>query len=66
MNNYKKYIFTGIMSIIPVMLTTWIIQKLFIFFSIPGKYLISLFLKINVDQYYYLNQVKNILSYYVG
>ena len=43
MKNSRKYIFTGIMSIIPITITYWIIQYLFIFFSVPGKKLINLF-----------------------
>ena len=41
MNNYRKYVFTGIMSIIPLAITYWIVENLFIFFSKPGKYLID-------------------------
>jgi len=40
--NIQKYIFTGIMSIIPIATTYWIIKSLFIFFSIPGKSIIVL------------------------
>ena len=39
--NMNKYIFAGIMSIIPIALTLWIIKNLFLFFSIPGKTIIS-------------------------
>jgi len=39
--NINKNIFAGIMSIIPLALTFWIIKSLFVFFSIPGKNLIS-------------------------
>ena len=41
MKNYKKYIFTGIVSLVPLMITYWIVQYLFIFFTIPGKALIT-------------------------
>ena len=47
MKNYKKYIFTGIMSIIPLALTMWIIENLFIFFSKPGKAIINIFFNYN-------------------
>ena len=43
MKNSRKYIFTGIMSIIPIAITYWIIQYLFIFFSVPGKKIINFF-----------------------
>ena len=57
MNNFKKYIFTGIISIIPLMITVWIIQKLFIFFSVPGTLLIEFFIdQSTLDSYYYLNK----------
>ena len=39
--NNKKYLFTGLMSVIPIFLTYWIIKNLFVFFSIPGKNIIS-------------------------
>ena len=41
MKKYNKYIVTGIMSIIPIAITYWIIENLFIFFSKPGKFLID-------------------------
>tara|TARA_B100000902_G_scaffold263416_1_gene249575 strand:- start:3 stop:623 length:621 start_codon:yes stop_codon:yes gene_type:complete len=40
---YKKYILTGIISIIPVYITYWIIEKIFLIVSIPGKNIISYF-----------------------
>ncbi len=40
---YKKYIFTGIISIIPVYITYWIIEQIFLLVSIPGKNIISYF-----------------------
>jgi len=46
-NKIQKYILTGIMSIIPISLTYWIIKTLFIFFSKPGKSIISLVFKVN-------------------
>jgi len=61
MKNYKKYIFTGIMSIIPIALTYFIIEKLFIFFSGPGKSIINIFF--NYDSYNHLDPyILNIIS----
>ena len=40
---YKKYILTGIISIIPVYTTYWIIEQIFLIVSIPGKNIISYF-----------------------
>ena len=40
---YKKYILTGIISIIPVYFTFWIIEQIFLIVSIPGKNIISYF-----------------------
>ena len=37
----KNYFFTGILSIIPIAMTYFIISKLFSIFSNPGKYLIA-------------------------
>jgi len=39
--NLQKYIITGLMSIIPITLTYWIIKNLFLFFSKPGKGIIA-------------------------
>jgi len=78
MKNYKKYIFTGIMSLIPMMITFWIIQYLFIIFSVPGKVIVSkifdiaffnneLFLKLRYTLEYVLGFVLTILFlYFVG
>lgn len=41
--NMRKYMFAGLLSIIPLALTYWIITKLFLLFSGPGKNLISFF-----------------------
>ena len=41
MNKPHTYILTGLMSIIPLALTYWIIKSLFLYFSIPGKTLIT-------------------------
>ena len=46
-NKIQKYIITGIMSIIPIGLTYWIIKTLFILFSKPGKTIISYIFKVN-------------------
>lgn len=56
------------MSIIPIALTYWIIQKLFIFFSVPGKSIINLFFStdnISSDSNF-LIQIVYILEYVVG
>ena len=46
----KKYFITGILSIIPVYITYWIIQKVFFLVSIPGKTIIINIIKIlNID-----------------
>ena len=39
--NLQKYIITGLMSVIPIALTYWIIKNLFLFFSKPGKGIIT-------------------------
>ncbi|MAW74919.1 MAG: hypothetical protein CMG09_03225 [Candidatus Marinimicrobia bacterium] len=68
MKKINKYIITGIMSIIPIALTYWIIQKLFIFFSVPGKSIINLFFStdnISSDSNF-LIQIVYILEYVVG
>ena len=52
MKKYRKNLFTGIMSIIPLAITYWIIENLFIFFSKPGKYLIDKLYSIDLfDQF---------------
>ena len=67
MNNYKKYIFTGIMSIIPIAITYWIIENLFIFFSKPGKFLIDQLYKINLFKNYdFINNFYQYLAYLSG
>ena len=67
MNNYKKYIFTGIMSIIPIAITYWIIENLFIFFSKPGKFLIDQIYKINLFKNYdFINNFYQYLAYFSG
>ena len=67
MNNYKKYIFTGIMSIIPIAITYWIIENLFIFFSKPGKFLIDQIYRINLFKNYdFINNFYQYLAYFSG
>ena len=66
MKNYKKYIFTGIMSIIPLTITYWIIQYLFIFFSVPGKKIINIFYDTQSIKNIYLYQISVILEYFAG
>ena len=68
MKKINKYIITGIMSIIPIALTYWIIQKLFIFFSVPGKSIINLFFSTdNISSgSNFLIQIVYILEYLVG
>ena len=58
----QKYILTGIMSVIPISLTYWIIKTLFIFFSKPGKSLISYIFKVNDVT----NQWVLYLQYFLG
>ena len=60
-NNINKYIFAGIMSIIPLALTFWIIKSLFIFFSIPGKTLISYIFDNRNIQYSFLIYLEYLL-----
>ena len=43
--NLQKYIITGLMSIIPITLTYWIMKNLFLFFSKPGKGIIGFLFK---------------------
>lgn len=50
-NTSKRYLITGIISIIPIALTYLIIEKLFIFFADPGSYLLKLIFKDNIPEY---------------
>jgi len=51
--NLQKYIITGLMSVIPIALTYWIIKNLFLFFSKPGKGIIEFVFKSqNLDASY--------------
>ena len=67
MTNYKKYIFTGIMSVIPIAITYWIIENLFIFFSEPGKLLIDQIYKVDFfKNYTFINNFYQYLAYLSG
>jgi len=41
MKLYKKYLITGLISIIPIIITYWLVQKVFLWVSIPGKKIIN-------------------------
>ena len=47
----KHYIITGLLSILPIALTYWIVLKLFQFFSNPGAKIVAVIFKDNVPQY---------------
>ena len=47
----KHYLITGLLSIIPIALTYWIVLKLFQFFSNPGAKIVAIIFKDNVPQY---------------
>ena len=47
----KHYLFAGILSILPVALTYWIILNLFHFFSNPGAKIVSILYKGDVPNY---------------
>ncbi len=49
--NIKHYLFTGILSILPITATYWIVLKLFHFFSNPGYKLVDFIFSKNVPQY---------------
>jgi len=67
MKNYKKYLATGIMSIIPIAITYWIIENLFIFFSKPGKYLIDKLYSIELfDNFVFILKFYDTLAYLTG
>ena len=38
---YRKYLITGLISIIPIIITYWLVQKVFLWVSIPGKKIIN-------------------------
>ena len=67
MKKYRKNLFTGIMSIIPLAITYWIIENLFIFFSKPGKYLIDKLYSIDLfDQFTFVLKFYDYLAYLTG
>jgi len=67
MKKYNKYIVTGIMSIIPIAITYWIIENLFIFFSKPGKFLIDQLYSIKLfDNFDFVLKFYDILAYLTG
>ena len=47
----KHYIITGLLSILPIALTYWIILKLFQFFANPGTKIVATIFKGNIPQY---------------
>ena len=47
----KHYLITGLLSILPIALTYWIVLKLFQFFSNPGAKIVDIIFKDNVPQY---------------
>ena len=47
----KYYLITGLLSILPIALTYWIIIKLFQFFSNPGTKIVAIIFKDHVPQY---------------
>ena len=48
----QQYLLTGLISIIPIYLTYWIIKNLFLFFSGPGGIIVGLFLPDFINQNY--------------
>ena len=60
MNNIRKYIITGIISIIPLALTYWLIKYLFMFFSEPGKYIVDI-----IFNYTFINKIPFIFNFYI-
>jgi uncharacterized membrane protein len=47
----KHYLITGLLSILPIAITYWIILKLFQFFSNPGAKIVAIIFKNHVPQY---------------
>ena len=47
----KHYLITGLLSILPIALTYWIVLKLFQFFSNPGAKIVAIIFKDNVPQH---------------
>ena len=65
----RQYLITGIMSIIPIALTYWIIKYLFLFFSEPGGVIVgmllpeSLILSYKIADITLLSVMQNILGF---
>ena len=51
LKSFKYYIFTGLLSILPVAATYWILLKLFQFFSTPGATIVEHIFKDKVPKY---------------
>ena len=49
--SFKYYIFTGLLSILPLAATYWILLKLFQFFSTPGATIVEYIFKDKVPKY---------------
>ena len=49
--SFKYYIFTGLLSILPLAATYWILLKLFQFFSTPGAAIVEFIFKDKVPKY---------------
>ena len=47
----KHYLFTGLLSILPIALTYWIVFTLFQFFSNPGSHIVAIIFRDHVPQY---------------
>ena len=60
MNNIRKYIITGIVSIIPLALTYWLIKYLFMFFSEPGKFIVDI-----IFDYTFISNFPFIYNFYI-
>ena len=60
MNNIRKYIITGVVSIIPLALTYWLIKYLFMFFSEPGKYIVDI-----IFDYTFISNIPFIYNFYI-
>ena len=51
LKSFKYYIFTGLLSILPLAATYWILLKLFQFFSTPGAAIVEFIFKDKVPKY---------------
>ena len=58
LKSFKYYIFTGLLSILPLAATYWILLKLFQFFSTPGATIVEFIFKDKVPGLFYLTNVK--------